>query len=220
MKTPDKGTAKRFPCGLKVGPHGLCTKHPPCRSRSLGLPFSYESELHASTSAYRLILSFSGTRVKDFWVKNCRRVTIRKWAKLMLVCALPPRYATNLLQALGPRNSHSLDRTAERIMSDELQAESCARKLRALADPERLRIVQCLRDGPRNVGELAGLLAAEVVNVSHHLGVLRHAGLVRDERQGRFVVYSLHPDVFHPEGKRHGAEHLDLGCCRLEIPKE
>jgi len=105
-------------------------------------------------------------------------------------------------------------------MNDELQAERCARKLRALAEPERLRIVQCLRDGPRNVGELAGLLNAEVVNISHHLGVLRHAGLVQDEKKGRFVVYSLHPDVFHPDDKRHGTEHLDLGCCRLEIPKE
>lgn len=86
--------------------------------------------------------------------------------------------------------------------------------LRALADPERLRIVSCLRGGPRNVTELAGLLGAEVVNVSHHLGVLRHAGLVLDEKQGRFVVYRLHPDVFQPESD----EHLDLGCCRLEIP--
>jgi DNA-binding transcriptional ArsR family regulator len=108
----------------------------------------------------------------------------------------------------------------EPIMKDDLQAESCARKLRALAEPERLRIVQCLREGPRNVGELAALLNAEVVNVSHHLGVLRNAGLVHDERQGRFVVYSLHPDVFQPDDEQQGAEHLDLGCCRLEIPKE
>jgi ArsR family transcriptional regulator len=105
-------------------------------------------------------------------------------------------------------------------MNDSLQAENCARKLRALAEPERLRIVQCLRDGPRNVSELAGLLKAEIVNVSHHLGVLRHAGLVCDEKQGRFVIYSLHPDVFQPDAATRGAEHLDLGCCRLEIPKE
>ena len=85
--------------------------------------------------------------------------------------------------------------------------------LRALADPERLRLIHCLRDGPRNVTELAGLVGGEVVNVSHHLGVLRHAGVVLDEKQGRFVVYRLHPDVFHSTG-----EHLDLGCCRLELP--
>jgi ArsR family transcriptional regulator len=58
-----------------------------------------------------------------------------------------------------------------------------------------------------------------VVNVSHHLGVLRHAGLVQDEKQGRFVVYRLHPEVFHPDRDACSDEHLDLGCCRLEIPK-
>ncbi len=100
-------------------------------------------------------------------------------------------------------------------MAESLQPERCARLLKALADPERLRIVDTLRQGPRNVSDLATLLDAEIVNVSHHLGVLRHAGLVLDEKQGRFVVYRLHPDIFRPSG-----EHLDLGCCRLEIPKQ
>ena len=73
--------------------------------------------------------------------------------------------------------------------------------------------------GPRNVSELAALLGVEIVNVSHHLGVLRHAHVVLDEKQGRFVVYRLHPDVFHPTTGGPKAEHLDLGCCRLEIPR-
>jgi DNA-binding transcriptional ArsR family regulator len=99
-------------------------------------------------------------------------------------------------------------------MSEPLEPQRCARMLKALADPERLRLVQALRAGPRNVSELAALLGkTEIVNVSHHLSVLRHAGLVLDERQGRYVVYRLHPDVFRPD-----AEHLDLGCCRLEMP--
>ena len=71
----------------------------------------------------------------------------------------------------------------------------------------------------RNVSELADLLNAQIVNVSHHLGVLRHAGLVQDVKQGRFVVYSLHPDVFRPGDETHPVDHLDLGCCRLEIPR-
>jgi len=104
-------------------------------------------------------------------------------------------------------------------MNEPLQPERCARVLRALADPERLRIIHCLRAGARNVSELAALLGAEVVNVSHHLGVLRHAGLVQDEKQGRFVVYRLHPDVFRGSDHSKDAEHLDLGCCRLELPK-
>ncbi len=108
----------------------------------------------------------------------------------------------------------------KRTVNDPLQPDRCARALRALADPERLRIIQCLRGGARNVSELAALLGAEIVNVSHHLGVLRHAGLVRDEKQGRFVVYSLHPDVFAGPNAGANVEHLNLGCCRLELPKE
>ena len=99
---------------------------------------------------------------------------------------------------------------------DPLQPKRCAKLLGALAAPERLQIIRLLRDGPRNVSALAELLGTSVVNVSHHLSVLRHAGLVRGDKQGRFVHYRLAPHLLQPEGE---SEHLDLGCCRLEIPK-
>ena len=104
-------------------------------------------------------------------------------------------------------------------MKDPLQPRHCARLLRALADPDRLRIVRCLRQGPKNVSEIAADLGVLVVNISHHLGVLRQAGLVEDEKQGRYVVYRLHPDVYHPGPEDCSTEQLDLGCCKLEIPK-
>ncbi len=56
----------------------------------------------------------------------------------------------------------------------------------------------------------------ELVNVSHHLTVLRHAGLVESRKQGRFVLYTLSPGLLQIEGGE--ADHLDLGCCRLELP--
>ena len=101
-------------------------------------------------------------------------------------------------------------------MHDELQSADCAKRLKALADPERLKIIQLLQSGPKNVSTLSDLLGADIANVSHHLGVLRHAGLVRDEKQGKFVVYSLHPDIFRP-GEPGQVAALDLGCCRLEL---
>ena len=101
-------------------------------------------------------------------------------------------------------------------MDDQLQSVECARRLKALADPERLKIIQCLQGGPKHVSALSDLLGADIANVSHHLGVLRHAGLVRDEKQGKFVVYSLHPDIFRP-GEPGQVAALDLGCCRLEL---
>ena len=105
-------------------------------------------------------------------------------------------------------------------MKDPLQPTRCARLLAALASPDRLRIVRFLREGPRNVTEVAEMLGTTAVNASHHLTVLRNAKLVRSQRQGRFMLYSLPPSVFHPGEDAAGAiEHINLGCCRIEIPK-
>jgi DNA-binding transcriptional ArsR family regulator len=95
---------------------------------------------------------------------------------------------------------------------------ACAARLKALADPERLRIVSCLMRGPKNVSQLAEALGEEVVKVSHHLGVLRHADLVRTDKQGKFVVYSLDPEIAGRESAG-DIQTLDLGCCRLDLPK-
>jgi DNA-binding transcriptional ArsR family regulator len=102
-------------------------------------------------------------------------------------------------------------------MKDTDEFESCARRLKALADPERLRIVSCLFSGPKNVSDIAALLQDEIVKVSHHLGVLRHANLVETEKQGRFVVYALHPEVVQAAKRGQAVNFIDLGCCRLEL---
>ena len=100
-----------------------------------------------------------------------------------------------------------------------LEPDRCAEKLKALGDPIRLRIVNQLRPGPMNVTELSTAIGSEVVTVSHHLGILHQAGIVQKEKHGRFVSYRLHDDVFHPGRSAQRSEHIDLGCCRLEIPK-
>jgi DNA-binding transcriptional ArsR family regulator len=102
-------------------------------------------------------------------------------------------------------------------MRDELNADECSRRLKALADPERLRIVQCLQQGEMSVGDVALALEVELANISHHLGVLRNAGLVQDRREGKYIYYSLHPDVFRAGGKSKRPAVLDLGCCKLEL---
>jgi DNA-binding transcriptional ArsR family regulator len=104
-------------------------------------------------------------------------------------------------------------------MTDPLQPNRCAELLAALAAPERLRIVRYLSEGPHNVTEIAELLQSNVVNVSHHLSVLRHANLVRRQKQGRFAVYSLCPGVLLSEEDDGSMARLNLGCCRLEIPQ-
>jgi DNA-binding transcriptional ArsR family regulator len=84
-------------------------------------------------------------------------------------------------------------------MKDPLQPKRCARMLAALAAPERLHIVDYLRDGPRTVSAIAQMLKEHVVKPSHPLMVLRHAKLVRCERKGHYMIYSLCPSVFRPE---------------------
>ena len=102
-------------------------------------------------------------------------------------------------------------------MKDRLKSRDCARALKALADPERLKIIQCLQEGPQNVSQIAHLLHAEIANVSHHLGVLRHAGLVIDQKEGKFVIYSLNPEIFRPAAPGQPPQVADLGCCRLDL---
>lgn len=98
-----------------------------------------------------------------------------------------------------------------------LASKLCADRLKALGDEDRLRIVQALRGGRKHVSQLAEELREDLANVSHHLQILRRCGILQTERQGRYILYSLHPDVFPPEQDK--SEHLDLGCCRLELPK-
>jgi DNA-binding transcriptional ArsR family regulator len=68
-----------------------------------------------------------------------------------------------------------------------LQAEV----LKVLASPRRLEILHVLADGPIEVGRLATALGASQPNVSQHLAVMRTAGMVEAERDGREVRYRL-----------------------------
>ncbi len=92
----------------------------------------------------------------------------------------------------------------------------CSDRLKAVADPDRLRIVNHLLRGSKNVTELAGELDLPVVNVSHHLQVLRRVGVLEARKQGKFVIYSVHPE-FAGQANGRDSKLIDLGCCRLEI---
>jgi DNA-binding transcriptional ArsR family regulator len=88
---------------------------------------------------------------------------------------------------------------------------SCAEMLKVLADETRLAVVQQLMAGPRHVGGINAELQVEPTLLSHHLKVLREAGIVEAQRDGKAVLYRLSPNV---ESRRRGRS-LDLGCCRL-----
>jgi ArsR family transcriptional regulator len=74
----------------------------------------------------------------------------------------------------------------------ELMAEIC----RTLAHPARIAILHLLATGPHEVRRLAQELAISQPNASQHLSVMRGAGLVEAEREGREVLYRLaDPDI-------------------------
>ncbi len=66
---------------------------------------------------------------------------------------------------------------------------------KALSDPTRRRVLELLRKGPANAGELAAHFAFSKPTMSAHFQVLKTAGLVEAEKQGKQVIYRLKMSV-------------------------
>ena len=77
-------------------------------------------------------------------------------------------------------------------MKDEARRASA---FTALADPTRRRILKLLRQGSRSAGQIAEAFRLTKPTLSHHFKVLREAGLVRAERRGTSIVYTLQSNV-------------------------
>ena len=80
-------------------------------------------------------------------------------------------------------------------MSEE-EKRKLAATFKALADPTRLSLLHVLMHGDMNVTDLARNVGHEdsVSAVSHHLRILRSLDVVRDRRDGKQVIYSIHDD--------------------------
>ena len=80
------------------------------------------------------------------------------------------------------------------------RAVELARLFKALADPVRLRLLSLIAShegGEACVCDLSGAFDLTGPTISHHLKVLREAGLVSGERRGTWVYYRVEPDVLH-----------------------
>ena len=69
--------------------------------------------------------------------------------------------------------------------------------LGALAEPNRLRIVELLRDGPLSVGDIADRVGLRQPQTSKHLKVLSDKGVVEVEADANRRIYRLRPEPFH-----------------------
>lgn len=66
---------------------------------------------------------------------------------------------------------------------------------KALNDPTRRAILDMLKRGDRTAGEIADAFAISKPSISHHLDLLKQAGLIEALRQGQFIRYSLNTTV-------------------------
>ena len=65
----------------------------------------------------------------------------------------------------------------------------------ALSDPTRRKILSLLREGDKTAGEIADQFTMTKPSISHHLSILRQAGLVYSDKRGQQVVYTISTTV-------------------------
>lgn len=90
--------------------------------------------------------------------------------------------------------------------------EEVAGYFQALSEPTRLQILNLLRQGERNVGELAQLCGFTAANVSRHLAMLTKHGLVERESRGTSAFYRIADESVY--------ELCDLVCDRIALQVE
>ena len=74
---------------------------------------------------------------------------------------------------------------------DEREIEAEAEVIKAMADPCRLKILQLLKEGELCVCEIMIALDRPQSTTSHHLSILRNAGLIKERKDGRWSRYRL-----------------------------
>ena len=69
------------------------------------------------------------------------------------------------------------------------------RTFKALSDLTRQEILNLLKEGPLTAGEIARHFQVSGATISHHLSILKEAGLVLDDRRGKYIYYELNMSV-------------------------
>ncbi|MBA2486540.1 MAG: winged helix-turn-helix transcriptional regulator [Nitrospira sp.] len=99
-----------------------------------------------------------------------------------------------------------------------LDSGECADVLRALGDKTRLRVLESLLTHEQCVTDLVLELRKTQPHISHHLRILRHAGIIEGIREGQRICYRVNPQ-FQRALTSPKAQALDFGCCQLAFPE-
>lgn len=108
-----------------------------------------------------------------------------------------------------PKQSHKHeDLPTERVGAELLPS------LKALADPTRLEIMTILSKGTQTVENIAHQIQVPEYNISKHLRILREAGLITSQKDGRHLRNFITPSLQRKAGRR---KVVDLGGCTLDF---
>lgn len=66
---------------------------------------------------------------------------------------------------------------------------------KALSDPTRRAILDILKDGAKTAGDIGNQFNMTGATISHHLAVLRDAGLIIDDKRGKYIYYEMNMSV-------------------------
>jgi DNA-binding transcriptional ArsR family regulator len=94
---------------------------------------------------------------------------------------------------------------------------NCIAALKALGEETRLRILRLLFKGPLGVNEISERLKVSQYNVSKHLRIMREAGLLGVEKQGKQRLHSVVSNLRAQVTANNNI--LDLGCCTFRLDK-
>lgn len=98
-----------------------------------------------------------------------------------------------------------------------MTGSDCIAALKALGEETRLRIVRLLFKEQLSVNEISERLGVSQYNVSKHLRIMREAGLLETERNGKQRLYSVSHEFRGQVAANNNV--LDLGCCTFRCDR-
>jgi DNA-binding transcriptional ArsR family regulator len=115
------------------------------------------------------------------------------------------------------RANHGLHEELSWLYQFCMTGFDCIAALKALGEETRLRILRHLFKEPLGVNEISARLKVSPYNVSKHLRIMREAGLLEVEKQGKERLYSVVSDLKAQVAANNNI--LDLGCCTFRLDK-
>lgn len=81
------------------------------------------------------------------------------------------------------------------VMFSKWRENYLNKAFKALADPTRRRILDLLKQQDLTAGQIADQFDMSKPSISHHLNILKNTDLVRDQKKGQYIIYSLNTTV-------------------------